>query len=186
MKGSYAFCPKTGVPLSEEKHYDHGGGYQRVPEAGATDATPAAELTNGSRRSSTVALCVYFRRTHQRHDAPDDALYREAALALRRLKRTATETQAWDVYVWFTLAERLSRTGHDVAWMHDHAEWRCPGCYGPLRYDAVGDGVAARCVQACDGDRGDRLASLHATVAALYRATFDDRVAATDLHVGDR
>lgn len=176
MIGNDAFCPKSGAPLSEEQHYDDAGTPRRaVVDDGRTTEAPVGELTNGSHRSSTAALAAYFRRCHRRREPADDALYREAAVELRRLDRAASGRQAWDVNVWFALKHRLERAGHDVAWMGACATPRCPRCHGRLRYDRVGDDVVARCGTRCGDDGRDRLPEIRDTVATLYAAAFDDR-----------
>lgn len=187
MLGEFAFCPKTGAPLSREKHYDETGRPRRapVPDEHAGQIVEA-ELTNGAVRSSLRALTTHFRRCHQhRHDA-DRALYREAALALTRLKQTATGSEERDVCVWYALCEHLAREGHDADWMHAHVEPRCPACHGPLTYERLGANVSAHCATNCTGDDPDRLAELRETVATLYERTFspeDDVLSASDLVV---
>lgn len=174
MKGPHAFCPKTGASLSSDRHYDADGRYRRHPvDDGDAAPSPDGELTNGERRSSTVALFGRFRRCHRRHRDPDDDLYRTAALALRRLKRATTADDAWDLYVWSALGEYLARDGHDVEWMAAHVEPRCPGCHGRLRYDRCGDALHARCATDCGGCGPDALATIRDRVAALYGRAFD-------------
>ncbi|WP_284012375.1 hypothetical protein [Halobaculum litoreum] len=76
--------------------------------------------------------------------------------------------------VWYALAERLRRAGHAVDWMDGHAEWRCPDCFGHLRFHRVGDGVVARCVTDCRGDPGGRGERIWEAIADRYTAAFDD------------
>lgn len=183
MKGDDAFCPKTGAPLSEEKHYDEDGKARRAPvdDGLPSDVTPEGELTNGAHCSSTEALCIHFRRTHQQHEAADDSLYRKAALGLRRLKRAASHGLEWDLYVWYALRAWLEESGYDVDWMQFHGEPRCPDCYGPLRYEPVGEDVIGRCATGCNEHNGDRLEQLADSVAELYEEAFDERIDAEDI-----
>lgn len=176
MIGSDAFCPKTGAPLSERRHYDATGQpYRAVTSDERAIATPTeGELTNGAVRSSSSALLRYFRRCHRRHHDDDEALYRQASIAVRRLKNAATGRQEWDVHVWYALERRLARTGHENWWMHSHAEPRCPRCHGRLSYTKRVDGVGARCGTNCDGRQVDRLTTVRATVADLYAQAFPD------------
>lgn len=177
MKGNYAFCPKSGAPLSKELHYDDEGRPRRCVESDENSAvrSPDGELTNGSLRSSKVAVFNHFRRRHQRHHGTDSRLYSKATLALRRLKRTANGREAWDMYVWYALAERLDRLGFDVRWMSAHVEPRCPRCAGRLKYErTAADELVARCGTDCTDDRSDRLAEIRETVVGLYGRAFED------------
>ncbi|KTG07783.1 hypothetical protein AUR64_02800 [Haloprofundus marisrubri] len=177
MRGLNAFCPKSGAPLSTNSHYDQRGRKSRAVEAddASQRAGTVGELTNGARRSSRTALFRHFRRTHERYSDPDATLYRDATLALRRLKAAANGRQEWDDIVWFALHTRLSRKPHDVDWMLPHADLYCPRCGGRLRYVDydVGD-VFATCVVDCTGDRADRLDEIRTIVADLYAATYPD------------
>lgn len=153
MKGVNRFCPRTGTRLSDEQHHDQHGASQRHPvddlDPDHWGDPPLGQLTNGELVSSRVALANYFRRMHQRRHDPDDALYRAMALAVRRLK---SETDAWDVWVWYALAERLDRKGFAVGWMLDHVEARCPRCAGPLRWEETPRGQQPQCAQNCRGE----------------------------------
>lgn len=176
MKGKYAFCPRSGAPLSEERHYDDTGRAQRVPVPGsvASETRPDGELTNGALRSARTALFNHFRESYRRHhEADDDRLFTKTALALTRLKRAATEQTEWDMYVWYALGERLSRAGYDVAWMNAHVEPRCPDCAGPLKYRQLVDTVSGRCATNCTGDNADALARIRTTVCDLAEGAFD-------------
>lgn len=182
MIGEDAFCPKTGAPLSEQSHYDEQGQPCRIVTANehSLASQSAGELTTGAARSSKAALFNRFRDCHQHHRPADDALYRKAALALSRLKRTAEGTASWDVHVWYALQRRLTETGHDVEWMHAHVAPRCPHCHGQLRYEEYDTGdVAARCATNCTASH-DQLPEIRETIATLYREAFDEPVAATD------
>ena len=189
MIGEYAFCPKTGAPLSREKHYDETGQPQRapIPDEHVEQTVVEAELTNGAVRSSVQALNNHFRRCHQRHHERDSDLYRNVALALKRLKRAATGIEGRDVYVWYALYEHLSRRGYAIEWMHAHVEPRCPVCHGPLTYGRRGvDGIVARCATNCTDDGADRMIDIRNTVTTLYRRTFsadDDAFSSSDLVV---
>lgn len=179
MKGTDAFCPKTGAPLSEEPHYDERGQPRRAALSGdaATEPEVEGELTAGAARSATAALFNRFRRCHQYHREADQAVYRRAALALRRLKRVATGPEEWDIHVWYALKRRLDDGDHDTGWMDVHAEPRCPGCHGRLVYDAPDDGaVHAHCGTNCTGGQRDRLPEIRETIAGLYARAFDEPV----------
>lgn len=185
MIHEYAFCPRSGAPLSAERHYDEFGRARRAPLE-STDGGPAVhELTNGERRSSRRALHVHFRECHGRHADPDPVLYRVASLALYRLKRAAEGTADWDVHVWYALAERLARDGFDAEWMHAHAEPRCPRCHGALRYERTpGGDLYAECGTRCVG-RTNALDEVRETVADLFNRAFgvDEDIGADDLAV---
>lgn len=178
MIGKDAFCPKTGVSLSDRRHYDEEGRPQRVVTADEQSlaSRTAGEFTSGAVRSSKAALFNRFRDCHQRHDSANDALYRKAALALSRLKGVADGSESWDIYVWYALQRRLTEAGYDVEWMHAHAEPRCPHCHGPLRYkEHDTDDVIARCATGC-GTKMDQLPEIRKTIARLYSGAFDESV----------
>ncbi len=174
MIGNDSFCPKSGAPLSEKQHYDEGGRPRRAVrlEGPSGDVAMDGELTNGAVRSARTALFNHFKRCHQQHDDADDDLYQRASLALCRLKRTATGTQEWDVYVWYVLEKRLRRIGFETEWMHTHATLRCPYCHGRLGYREVADGVVARCGTNCTDDSADRLGEIRRLLADLYATAF--------------
>ena len=176
MIGEHAFCPTSGASLSREVHYDDRGRPERVPESDdlSPNAALEAPLTTGKRRSSRRALVTYFRRCHRRHAEADDELYRRAACALGRLKRTASGREERDSVVWVALAERLARDGFDVAWMAAHVEPRCPACGGRLTYRDGPDGPIGRCGGACRDARTDRLAEIRETVRSLFARTYPD------------
>lgn len=175
MKGHHAFCPKSGAPLSEDVHYDEIGRSLRhaVADDQPTQTQSDGELTNGALRSSKVAVFNYFRRSHQRHHEEDARLYTKAAVALSRLKRTASGKSEWDMYVWYALGERLARRGFDVKWMNVHIEPRCPECAGKLKFQQFSaEGVTAFCGTNCADDNADRLAEIRETVVDLYCTAF--------------
>lgn len=176
MIGEHAFCPTSGASLSREVHYDERGRPERVPQSDdlSPNAALEAPLTTGKRRSSRRALLTYFRRCHRRHADANDDLYRRAALALDRLKRTATGRQERDVIVWCALADRLAREGFDVDWMGAHVEPRCPECSGRLTYAEGPDGPIARCGGSCCERRADRLAAIRERVRSLLAQTYPD------------
>jgi hypothetical protein len=177
MIGENAFCPKSGAPLSTNRHYDHGGRSARAVEAdsGSEAAGTIGELTNGARRSSQTALFRYFQRNHRRYGDRNPSLYRTTALALRRLKESATGREEWDDIVWFALHAHLKRENHDVKWMLAHADLCCPRCGGNLRYADFGSGdVFATCVVNCTDDNADRLDEIRTLVADLYASTYPD------------
>ena len=177
MIGNDAFCPKTGAPLSKANYHDDQGNSQRaaLPDEFTTESHLAGELTNGAVRSSKSALFNRFRRCHQRHYEPNSALYRKAALALSRLKRSADGRQGWDVYVWYALQRRLSIKGFEVDWMHTHVEPRCPHCHGRLTYELYDNGdVRAECGTRCTRSGVDKLAEIRETIADLYSQAFGE------------
>ena len=179
MKGTNAFCPRTGASLSERRYYT-GGCVPRhaVIQDGFPGEPPMdGELTNGAVRSSTLALFNYFRRCHRRHYDENPPLYRKALLALRRIKRAVTGTEEWDVHVWYTLCGRLDAAGYETRWMHAHVELRCPDCHGRLNYEESGAGeVVARCGTNCTDDGTDRLLEIRTIIADLYSRTFDETI----------
>jgi hypothetical protein len=181
MLGKDAFCPESGAPLSEERHYDESGRPLRAvvdDEAGGGEragATTEGELTTGARRSSREALLAHFRRCHRRHRGETDPeLHLAASTGLRRLKRVATGSRGWDVHVWYALQYRLRTREFEVAWMDAHAGLRCPDCHGDLQFQRHGEVVAAYCGANCDGTHRDRLPDLRSTVTDLVGAAFDD------------
>lgn len=176
MIGKDAFCPKTGAPLSEEKHYDERGRPQRaaLPNESSPKSHLPGELTNGAVCSSKAALFNHFRKCHQRHGEADSALYRKAALGLSRLKRVTNGRNGWDVYVWHALYKRLDRANFDVEWMHTHAEPRCPHCHGQLTYERYDNGdVRAQCGTRCTEPGVDELPEIRETIADLYTQAFE-------------
>ena len=184
MIGNDAFCPKTGAPLSEESCYDNQGGSHRTVQE--DEFTPeshlSGEFTNGAVESSKSALFNRFRRCHQRHCEPDSRLYRKAALALCRLKRTADGRQAGDIYVWYALQRRLHTKGFDVEWMHTHVEPRCPDCHGRLTYERYDNGdVRAECGTRCTGPGTDKIYEIREIIAELYSQAFEESINPGDL-----
>lgn len=174
MIGHDAFCPESGAPLSDERHYDEFGRATRAVVGSDDEPEPTdGVLTAGARRSSRRALIRYVRRCHRRHETPDPDLYRAASAALSRLKRAADGRAAWDVHVWYALRVRLRRRGFDASWMDAHAGLRCPDCHGRLRFEERADRVAGYCGANCDGSGADRLPTVRSTVADLVGAAFD-------------
>lgn len=183
MIGDDAFCPKTGAPLSEETHYDEENRRRHVvlPDENSLASQSVGELTHGALRSSKAALFNRFRRCHRRHHEVDDALYRKAALALSRLKRTATGCEQEDIYVWYALQRRLTVAGYETEWMDVHVEPHCPHCHGRLKYEPYDTGdVYATCGTDCTESRANHLPELRETIADLYARAFDDPVTADD------
>ena len=176
MIGNHAFCHRSGAPLSEPTHYDADGQAWRsvLPAEEIERDWPVGELTNGEVRSSRRAFITYFRRTHRQHHEFDSELYRRAALAVRRLKRSATGEQEADQHVWYALRYRLGEFGYETEWMHAHAGIHCPSCYGRLSFEEDDSGVVrARCGTRCGGTNVDQLAQIRETVASLYNAAFE-------------
>lgn len=178
MKGAYKFCPDTGVELTDEQHFDERGQSKHAPddENLPTDhwgERPVGLLTNGELVSDRHALANYFRRCHQRTHDEDGALYRSMALALRRLK---TRTDAWDVWVWYALAERLTTKDYQVEWMLNFTEARCPRCSGPLKWESTVRGLQSKCAVNCrDEWNQDYLdVEIREQVQATYNSAFPD------------
>ena len=184
MIGNDAFCPKTGAPLSNEKHYDNQGQSYRATHS--DEFTPEShlpgEFTTGSVESSKSALFNQFRRCHQRHSDSHPKLYRKAALALSRLKSAATGQQGHDIYIWYALQQRLQSKGFEVEWMHTHVEPRCPKCHGTLTYELCDNGtVIAECGTQCTDSPINKLPMIRETIADLYTQAFSDSVSSEDL-----
>jgi hypothetical protein len=175
MIGTDAFCPRTGAPLTEKRHYDASGRGRRAvaDDEVARALGTAGELTGGALRSSRSALVAHFRRCHARHGPEAPELYGTAALAVRRLHR-ARDPQPTDLVVWYALERRLTALGHDVEWMHAHAALRCPACHGRLRFERAGDDLTARCATRCSTEGEVALETLRRRVAALYDDAFPD------------
>lgn len=177
MLGTDAFCPKSGAPLSDKKHYDDQGHGKRavLSDEHLGETLSVGELTNGAVRSTKTALFNYFRRCHQRHHEPDNTLYRKASLVFTRLKRAATGKQEYDVHLWYAARERLRRAGHETSWMRAHAVLRCPHCHGRLKYEEfVGDDLIAHCGTNCTNDHADQLTEIRELLADLYTQAFPD------------
>ncbi|MFW5867296.1 MAG: hypothetical protein ACOCX2_05740, partial [Armatimonadota bacterium] len=115
MKGTHRFSPTTGAALSRDRHYP-----STVPFREAVDGS--GELTNGQLVSNgSRPLLRYFRRSHARHfDSEHDDLTRSAARAIQLLRKH----DPWDCWLWYALAEYLTRQGFEVQWMLDHVEPR--------------------------------------------------------------
>ena len=183
MIGNDAFCPKTGAPLSNEKHYDDQGQSHRATHN--DEFTPesylSGEFTTGSVESSKSALFNQFRRCHQRHCDSHPKLYRKAALALSRLKGAAAGQQGWDIYVWYALKQRLQSKGFKTEWMHTHVEPRCPDCHGELTYGVCDNGtVIAECGTQCTDYPTNKLPTIRETIANLYTRAFGDPISFDD------
>ncbi len=175
MIGIDAFCPKSGAPLSDERHYGERGSGKRavLPEDRIKERVPTGELTNGAIRSSKMALLNYFQRCHQRHHRPNDDLYQKASLAFTRLKRTATGKQTWDVHIWYAAQERLRLAGYETSWMDAHSIPRCPHCHGRLKYEQIAPGsVIGRCGTNCTDRRIDHHEEIRNIIADLYKQAF--------------
>ena len=176
MIGTTAFCPKTGAQLSEERYYDEHGRAHRAPVEDAFVAGEHldGELTTGAVCSSKRALLVHFRRTHQFYQPENAALYRNVALWLRRLKRTASGPQTSDMVVWLALSARVRQEGYDAEWMLGHVSLRCPRCHGRLKYEQLGpDRIYARCGTNCTDDHADRLCEIEELATDLYARAFE-------------
>lgn len=192
MRGEHAFCPRTGVPLSDDRHYPVPEEPQRgwrSPSRGVP-SDPAfwavnnrGELTNGERQSKVQGLLHYFRRSHAEAVAdPDDALDRRAAVLIRSLKGARDD---WDIFVWAALMERLTRAGHRVAWMHNYWVPVCPDCGSVLKYvEHAPTGWQALCAVRCQTPPGkesdDRWPEVVARTRAIYNAAVEHAAAFTD------
>jgi len=167
MKGAHNFSPSNGAELSRDRLYPG-----TIPLREALDGS--GELSNGKLVSdSATALARYFKRMHQRrHDSEDADLYRAAALAIKRLR----EQDPWDCWLWYALAERLHRKDHDVEWMLDHVEARCPRCSSQLQYEPSVSGYAnAKCASSCGADQHkDRTIEIVTRILDLYADTFGE------------
>ena len=175
MRGDFAFCPKTGARLSEERYYRADGPPLRVPVA--DEYVPAeaidGELTAGAVCSSHRALLTHFRRTHGFYRSPDDDLYRTVALRLRELKRAASGLHASDMVVWLALYDHLNESGVDADWMLGHVEFRCPHCHGRLKYrQSEPETIHAECATDCTDDHAERLAEIERLATELARNVF--------------
>ena len=166
MKGVHRFSPSSGVELSHDQHYPG-----TIPLREALDGS--GELSNGKLVSETpTALVRYFKRMHQRRHAYDDPeLYQAVALAVKRLRKH----DPWDCWLWYALAEHLHRAGHDVKWMLDHAEARCPRCSSQLKHEPSASGYArAICASSCGADSKDRTIEIVDRILDLYAETFEE------------
>lgn len=176
MKGKHAFCPTSGAELTEERYYVDSNIPYRAPVEGTVDEswTLLGELTTGQLVSSSTALISYFRRCQQEAAADYYVdLYGKAAKELRRLK---SETNAWDVWIWYALAERLDRVGFDTSWMLQYAEPRCPRCSSRLRYEEPTAGYANMICGSSCGNEGssDRTVEIYERIKDVHNATFTD------------
>ena len=178
MKGQTAFCPKTGAELSKERYYADSNIPFRIPERESVDEAFWDEdaeglLTLGEAKSANTAILSYFERCHQKVREHDEELYRRAWSAIRQLK---LKTSAWDVWIWYALAERLDRLGFDTSWMLQYAEPRCPRCSSRLRYEEPPTGYANMiCGSSCGNETSsDRTVEIYDRIKDVYNATFTD------------
>lgn len=173
MKGKHKFSPRSGAALSREREYPG-----TIPFREALDGS--GELTNGELVSrSPQALLRRFKDCHQRHHEPDPVLYREAWEAIQDLRSDEDTPTPWDCWVWYCLAEYLSREGYDADWMLSHVEARCPRCSSQLQYEASATGYDyARCATNCGTDSSKRTPEIIEQLLELYERTFGpiDRV----------
>lgn len=167
MKGQHKFAPSSGAELSRDQRYPG-----TIPLREALDGS--GELSNGKLVSDdSTALKRYFKRMHQRrHDETDSDLYRAASLGILRLR----ESDPWDCWLWYALAERLHRKGHEVEWMLDHVEARCPRCSSRLQYEPSATGYThAKCASSCGADSSnDRTVEIVERILDLYQTAFDE------------
>lgn len=145
IANSCKFDPETGAPLSEDKYYPTGTAveeYQtgvRVPVEHPDSAwKPSREgaLTNGEVRSSRQGLLGYFERVLRKYCSdPSPKWDIAAANALRYLKTDDQHSFTADCFVWYALAERITRK-HDffTGWMLHFAVPRCPHCLSECKF----------------------------------------------------
>ena len=175
MIGAHAVCPKTGAQLSNEQHYDDAGQPRRIPVADAhvSPADLEAELTTGAVRSSREALLTHFQRTHQYDHSANDELYQKVALWLRRLTQTASGSHDMDMIIWVALAARVRAADYDASWMLNHVEFRCPQCYGRLKYEQIdAETVHAECATNCTDTRTGRLTEIRDRAQELFQQAY--------------
>lgn len=60
MIGTYAFCHRSGAPLSDQEYYDENGKAWRSALSVDGDDQLEGSLTNGKVRSTPRALVTYF------------------------------------------------------------------------------------------------------------------------------
>lgn len=176
MKGKHAFCPTSGASLTDERYYADTNIPFRAPVEDSIDDswTLLGELTTGELVSSCTALISYFRRCQQKASADYYVdLYGKSAVDIRRLK---SETNAWDVWIWYALAEHLDRRGFDASWMPHFAEPRCPRCSSRLRYEPSATGYPNMiCGASCGNETAsDRTVEIYERIKDVYNATFTD------------
>jgi len=168
MKGKHKFSPRSGAELSREREYPG-----TIPLREALDGS--GELTNGELVSrSAKALLQRFKECHQRHREANPELYCDGWEAIQDLRSDEESPTPWDCWVWYCLAECLTRRGYDVEWMHAHVEARCPRCSSRLQYEAAPAGYDyARCATNCGVDSSERTYEIMDRLHELYNRTFD-------------
>lgn len=172
MKGTQAFSPTSGAPLSREKHRP--GELHEAPAREADDGS--GELTLGGRRSSRTALQQYwgrsYRKSHHGLEVPTDVAM-AAGMALYKLKRQRTNPT--DHVVWLALCERLARRGHWSTWMFNHADPTCPRCGSVCRVKPNLTGIDnVVCGSNCGaGTHNERSIEIVDRVLDLYNAAFE-------------
>lgn len=186
MKGQHRFCPTSGAALSEEAHYVGPGIKLRAPIDGTVDESWTCDgaLTSGELISSCSALIAYFRRCRERADGPAE-IDGKAALAIRRLKRA---NDAWDEWIWYASAERLTRKGFESEWMLAFADPRCPRCSSRVRITEAVGYPEIDCGVGCGVDSSDRSIAIYDRILEVYNAAFasDDEAPIDRLQIYDR
>ena len=172
MKGIHKHSPTTGAELSREKRYPG-----TIPLRESLEAD--GELTNGELVSrNATALLRYFKRCHAKHGDPDTDLYFAAWQGIQALRAGDDEEESdpWDVWLWYSLAERLDRRGFDVDWMLGHAEPRCPRCSSRLKHKPAAAGYPKMiCGASCGAETSsDRTVEIYERIKDVYNATFPD------------
>lgn len=173
MKGSHAFSPRTGSPLSSEKH--HPGPVYEAPKREAEDGS--GELTLGETHSSQLALLEYFHRAYSKShygQPPPDDVKLLAGRALYELKRHAGGYR--DEWIWLALTEYLARNGIWSTWMHNHVDLPCPRCGSLCRWKPTIVGLdKVSCGANCGAEKhSERSIEIVDKVFAAYQAALGD------------
>ena len=168
VKGPDAFCPKSGAPLSDDRHPDERRRPHREPES-----DECAELSTGAVRSSTDALIAFFRRSHRDSSRDlDRPLLRKAARHLRTLK---SESDARDEWIWYALCEKLHREDFEVAWMRYHVHLVCPYCGSEPKWEPAPCGdLLPKCAVNCTDSSEYVLHEARERIRTAYNAAWGD------------
>jgi hypothetical protein len=170
MKGKHKFSPTSGVELSDERHYPG-----TIPVREALDGS--GELTNGELVSQeATALLTRFKECHRRYHEPDPELYINAWDSIQAIRGDEDTPTPWDCWLWYCLAEYLSRNGHEIGWMFSHVEPRCPRCSSRLRYEPSPSGYPNMiCGSTCGAETSsDRTVEIYDRIKEVYNTTFSD------------
>ncbi|QLG63097.1 hypothetical protein [Halorarum salinum] len=177
MKGIHRYSPTTGAELGRDRHYP---GTIPLRESLEGDG----ELTNGELVSrDPTAILEYFKRCHRKHYDADQDLYLAAWEGITALRAGDDEEESdpWDCWLWYALAERLDRRGHDVEWMCAHVDPRCPHCSSSTKLEPSATGYPnVRCASHCRRYNDVTIAIVE-RVLDLYNATFDEGISRVGL-----